>query len=62
MKKAFTYICGLICITAIFAASGQKADGSADLLWSGGCLLVAAITGWAFGKLSKVQTKNNTTR
>lgn len=62
MKKAITYLCGFICIAAIFAASGQRADGSADILWSGSCLLVAAVTGWAFGKLTKEQTNNDKAR
>ena len=37
--------CGVICVTAIFAGCVEGLDGSLTL-WTLGCMVVAAITGW----------------
>lgn len=52
MKKIASYILGFVCVAAMLLACAQNADGSANALWSLGCILVSALCGWGYVKLN----------
>ncbi len=59
MKKTLSIICGLGCLTSIVLAGGQAEDGSCDLPWTLGFLALAALCGWAYGKLTGREARRN---
>ncbi len=52
MKKATATTCGLGCLIALVLAGAENLDGSCNLAWTLGFFTLAAVLGWAYGKLN----------
>ena len=52
MKKILSKILGFVCVASMLLACAQRADGSASLVWSLGCILVSVLSGWGYVKLN----------
>lgn len=52
MKKILSTLLAFVCGASLLLACAQNPDGSANLLWSLGCLAVAILAGYGFAKLN----------
>ena len=52
MKKIIKATLGFVCVASLFLASGQRADGSACIAWSLGCIAVAVLCGYGYARLT----------
>lgn len=59
MKKALANICGPGCLASLVIAGAENLDGSCNLAWTLGFLTLAAVLGWAYGKLNGTEGRAN---
>lgn len=58
MKKTLKTIASVVCVASIILAGAENADGSCDLAWTLSWLSVAVVSGLAFNRLDKGNTKS----
>ena len=59
MKKAFTFILGMVCFVAIILAGAENMDGSCNVKWTLSWMAVATVSGLI---LSAINKKDNNTK
>ena len=58
MKKIFKTIASVTCVTSIILAGCENMDGSLNSRWTLSWLSVAVVSGLAFNRLDKGNTKS----
>lgn len=59
MKKIAMALLGILCVVAFVLACSERADGSIDVLWTLSWFAVSFISGWLFGVVGDIKSKNN---
>ena len=58
MKKTLKTIASVVCFASIILAGAENLDGSPDVTWTLSWLAVAVVSGLAFNRLDKGNTKS----
>ena len=53
MKKAFSFILGMVCFAAIILAGAENMDGSCNVKWTLSWMAVAVVSGLILGAINK---------
>lgn len=62
MKKIISTILILIAAIAMILMCGENPDGSVNLFWSGGCLIVFVIAAKIWEKLNPEESNNDASK